>query len=83
MIFVTLSNPSVQSTPTTYYPISKVHPFYLVGDIGVDIGVGFTLDLWFITIHINVDINGNLHLEGPPMHGTVSTPDSLVSAAVF
>jgi hypothetical protein len=44
--------------------------------------VGFTLDLWFITIHINVDINGNLHLEGPPMHGTVSTPDSLVFAAV-
>jgi hypothetical protein len=38
--------------------------------IGVDVGVRFTLDLLFVTIHIRVDINATLTLQGPPLSGT-------------
>ena len=44
-------------------------PFYLMADIGVDVGVRFTLDLWICTIYISVDISASVHLEGPPFHG--------------
>ncbi|KIV83365.1 hypothetical protein PV11_05397 [Exophiala sideris] len=47
------------------------NPFYFQGDIGVDVGVSFTLDLWICTIHINVDIGASLFLEGPPFRGVV------------
>lgn len=49
----------------------KFQPFYFIGDAGVDVGVQFTLDLWICTIHISIDINATLHLEGPPVHGFV------------
>ncbi|MCJ1355364.1 MAG: hypothetical protein MMC33_005355 [Icmadophila ericetorum] len=49
----------------------KFDPFYFTGDIGVSVGVQFTLDLWICTIHINIDIGAMIHLEGPPMHGFV------------
>jgi hypothetical protein len=46
-------------------------PFHFVGDVGVSVGVEFTLDLWICTIHINVDIGAQLHLQGPPFSGYV------------
>ena len=49
----------------------KFDPFYFIGDIGVSVGVQFTLDLWICTIHISIDIGAMVHLEGPPMHGFV------------
>jgi hypothetical protein len=46
-------------------------PLHYIGDVGVDVGVSFTLDLWICTIHINVDIGAQLHIEGPSCHGYV------------
>jgi hypothetical protein len=46
-------------------------PFHFVGDIGVSVGVEFTLDLWICTIHISVDIGAAVHLTGPPFGGYV------------
>lgn len=51
--------------------LMNYHPFYFVGDIGVTVGVKFTLDLWICTIHINIEIGASLHIEGPTVHGTV------------
>ncbi|EGX44205.1 hypothetical protein AOL_s00210g77 [Orbilia oligospora ATCC 24927] len=46
-------------------------PFHFQGDGGLAVGVKYTLDLWLVTLHINVEIKAQLHLEGPPMYGTV------------
>ena len=46
-------------------------PFYFIADGGISVGVKFTLDLWLVTIHISVDLSASLHIEGPPIHGTV------------
>jgi hypothetical protein len=49
----------------------NISPFYFVGDIDVSVGVQYTMDLWFATVHINVDIGAKLHLQGPPFGGYV------------
>ncbi|KAI1872499.1 hypothetical protein JX265_005379 [Neoarthrinium moseri] len=46
-------------------------PFNFVADGGIAVGVRFTMDLWIVTIHISVDIGATIHIEGPPIHGTV------------
>lgn len=46
-------------------------PFHFTADVGVSVGVSFTLDLWFVTIHISVEIGARLNLLGPPISGTV------------
>jgi hypothetical protein len=46
-------------------------PFRFQAQGGVSVGVGFALDLWICTIHINVEIGATLYLEGPPFAGTV------------
>jgi hypothetical protein len=46
-------------------------PFHFVGDAGIDIGVRFSMDLLFVTIHISVDISAHLYIEGLPFRGSV------------
>ena len=46
-------------------------PFHFTGEVGVSVGVSFTLDLWICTIHISVDISALLTLHGPPFGGIV------------
>lgn len=46
-------------------------PFHFIADGGVTVGVRFTLDLWIVTIHINLEIGAQLYLIGPPLSGTV------------
>ncbi|KAF2217281.1 hypothetical protein CERZMDRAFT_93332 [Cercospora zeae-maydis SCOH1-5] len=46
-------------------------PFYFQGDGGVSVGVRFVMDLWLVTVTINVEIGATLHIEGPPVFGTV------------
>lgn len=46
-------------------------PFHFAGDVGVSVGVEFTLDLFFCTLHIGVHIGANLSLIGPPFSGVV------------
>ncbi|KPM41440.1 hypothetical protein AK830_g5109 [Neonectria ditissima] len=44
-------------------------PFMFTATAGVAVGVRFTLDKWFVTIHINVQIGARLFLQGPPFKG--------------
>jgi hypothetical protein len=46
-------------------------PFFFSGDGGISVGVGFVLDLWICTIDISCEIAATLHLQGPPLSGTV------------
>ena len=46
-------------------------PFYFVGDIGVDIGVGYEGRILFCSVHIMVDVGASLHIQGPPFSGHV------------
>lgn len=46
-------------------------PFHFIADIGVSVSVNYTLDLWFVSHNITVEIDANVHLEGPPFSGTV------------
>lgn len=46
-------------------------PFHFTAEVGVSVGVSFTLDLWFVTIHISVEIGAKLRLLGPPISGIV------------
>jgi hypothetical protein len=46
-------------------------PFFFSADGGISVGVGFVLDLWICTIDISCEIAATLHLQGPPLSGTV------------
>lgn len=46
-------------------------PFHFTAEVGVSVGVSFTLDIWFVTIHISVEISARLRLLGPPISGIV------------
>ncbi|KAM0193470.1 hypothetical protein ACHAPI_007539 [Fusarium lateritium] len=46
-------------------------PFHFIADGGIDVGVKYTLDLWLVTLHVNISISCELEIEGPPIHGKV------------
>lgn len=44
-------------------------PFHFVAEIGVSVGVRYNVDCWFVSTHISVELDAQLHLEGPPFSG--------------
>jgi hypothetical protein len=49
-------------------------PFHYSVDIGISVGVEFTAKICFfgcVRIHVSASVGADLHLEGPPLHGTV------------
>ncbi|KAM0229925.1 hypothetical protein ACHAPO_009647 [Fusarium lateritium] len=46
-------------------------PFHFDMSAGVSVGVGFSIDFWFIHIRISVQIGAELYLWGPPVAGRV------------
>lgn len=46
-------------------------PFHFTAQIGVTVGVKYTLDVWFVSTHISVELDAQLRLEGPPFSGTL------------
>ncbi len=46
-------------------------PFWIEADIGIVIGVSYTIDLWFTTSTLSVELGCNLELWGPPTGGAV------------
>ncbi|KAI1171807.1 hypothetical protein F4777DRAFT_593405 [Nemania sp. FL0916] len=46
-------------------------PFYFNMQAGLSVGVGFSIDIWFIHIRISVEIGAQLYLWGPPIAGRV------------
>ncbi len=49
----------------------EYHPFRFIADIGLEVGVSFTLEILFITIDIDVTIRAELTLWGVPFGGEV------------
>ncbi|KAI9749957.1 MAG: hypothetical protein M4579_006668, partial [Chaenotheca gracillima] len=54
-------------------------PFSFIGEIGVDIGVSYTLHVWFVTHRFNVHFGASLHLHGPPVAGYAHVDWSIIS----
>lgn len=50
----------------------QYQPFHFTAEAGVCIGASFNLDVWFIHIHISVEVSADLYLWGPPLAGIVS-----------
>ncbi|KYK58971.1 hypothetical protein DCS_00098 [Drechmeria coniospora] len=46
-------------------------PFHFNLGAGLSVGVGFSIDIWFIHIRISVEIGAQLYLWGPPVAGRV------------
>ncbi|KAL6895748.1 hypothetical protein HDV57DRAFT_521043 [Trichoderma longibrachiatum] len=46
-------------------------PFYFIAEGGLTVGVKFTLDLWLVTVNINIEISARLYIKGPPIQGRV------------
>ncbi|KAI1819366.1 hypothetical protein F4861DRAFT_527244 [Xylaria intraflava] len=46
-------------------------PFYFNLQGGISVGIGFSIDIWFIHIRISVEIGAQLYLWGPPIAGRV------------
>ena len=44
-------------------------PFYYSADIGIDVGITYTLDLGLGSKTYELELNADLSLEGPPTHG--------------
>ncbi|KAK4665124.1 uncharacterized protein QC763_511180 [Podospora pseudopauciseta] len=50
----------------------QYQPFHFASEAGICIGASFNLDIWFIHIHISVEVSADLYLWGPPLAGIVS-----------
>lgn len=46
-------------------------PFHFTAGVSVSIGVRFSMDVWFVTISIAVEVAASLMLMGPPLRGIV------------
>ncbi|KAF2865208.1 hypothetical protein BDV95DRAFT_259411 [Massariosphaeria phaeospora] len=46
-------------------------PFKFVAVGHVSVGVSYNMDIWFIHVHIGVEIGATLQISGPPIAGTV------------
>jgi hypothetical protein len=46
-------------------------PFQYQASGGVRVGVRYTLDLWLVSIPINIEIGADIYLQGPPLSGRV------------
>lgn len=44
-------------------------PFHFVADVGVSVGVRYTLDMWLVSTPLSVELDAQLHLVGPPFSG--------------
>lgn len=57
-------------------------PFYFVGDVGVDIGASYKLDLLFTSVTVSVSLGADLTIWGPPTGGTVHVDWYIISFTV-
>jgi hypothetical protein len=60
-------------------------PFFYKADIGISVGVEARIRICFIvcgTVHIRVSVGAHLHIEGPPLHGTVTVEYWVIKVTV-
>lgn len=46
-------------------------PFYFSGDIGVVVGITYTVNLWLTTIPISLHLGATFDIQGPPFSGVL------------
>lgn len=46
-------------------------PFHFIADVHVSVGVRYSMDIWFVTVQIAVEMGARLSLMGPPLRGIV------------
>ena len=46
-------------------------PFTYQASAGISVGVKYTLDLWLVSIPINISLGATVFFKGPPLSGTV------------
>ena len=60
-------------------------PFYYDIAIGVEVGVALDFEICFFVcghVHIEVSIGADLHIMGPPLHGTVTVKVLFISVTI-
>lgn len=65
--------------------LAQWDPFYFRADIGVAVGARFRIRVCFfacVTISVSVSVGAELHLEGPPLHGSVTVDLAIASVTV-
>ena len=53
-----------------------------MSDIGVSVGIGFIIHIWFFTINFNIHFGASVHLHGPPMAGYVFVDWNIISFTI-
>jgi hypothetical protein len=57
-------------------------PFYFVADISISVGVAVDIDLAGVHMRLSASLGASLHLEGPPVHGTVHVSWYVISFTI-
>ncbi|PNP55907.1 hypothetical protein FNYG_15436 [Fusarium nygamai] len=60
----------------------NLKPLHYVADMAVSAGVYYEIRVWRFRKKISVNVGASLHLEGPPIHGSVHFDLSVVSFTV-
>ncbi|KAH8688320.1 hypothetical protein BGZ61DRAFT_391574 [Ilyonectria robusta] len=46
-------------------------PFHFTAEVKVSVGVRYSMNVWFVTVHIAIEVAARLALMGPPLQGIV------------
>ncbi|GAE00080.1 hypothetical protein PVAR5_8815 [Paecilomyces variotii No. 5] len=57
-------------------------PFSFQGEVGVSIGIDFSIPLFFFTIYFHIHFGADLHLTGPPLAGYVFVDWDIISFTI-
>lgn len=57
-------------------------PFYYDIDIGISVGVSYTLKIWFVRVNLKVELGARLHLFGPEFAGSVYISWHIISFTI-
>lgn len=57
-------------------------PFYFQGSVNVSIGISYTLNLWFTSVTLKVELGAQLEIYGPPTGGKVLVDWKIISFTI-
>lgn len=57
-------------------------PFYYDIDVGISVGVSYTLKIWFVRVNLKVELGARLHLFGPEFAGSVYISWHIISFTI-
>jgi large repetitive protein len=65
--------------------LAEWDPFKFQGDVGIAVGARLRIEACFIVcvhVEISISVGAELHIEGPPLHGTVTVDLGVTSVTV-